>query len=180
MPTPPPPDDTWLWDSSPVPSGRPGTPIRVSIYDRLASGDEDHPKYKVLDNVQCLTIDHALGAHPGHASFRYVFDGLDEDAPQNIEEALDTSIDLEKVVKEGDYLVVEARRPDGAWVLQFYGRAMTFGLVLDQQTEEVHITATGYAQIAWDKPIGGAYMRDASDVLEGDDFETDLVAQFNP
>ena len=170
------PTDPWLWDSSPVPASRPAIPVTVARYD---SGEEGGTP-EILDNIECVEISQEIGIDPGRASFRYIFDGLDEEAPQSIEDALGTGTTLPKTIQPDDELIVYATPPGGDPEVIFHGKAMKFGMTLDEAREEVHIIAVGWAKVLWNTPMAGARVRDASDPTAGADFDTDIPAQFNP
>lgn len=137
-------------------------------------------QFTILDNIECIGIAHEIGIDPGRAQFRYRFTNLDPNAPQSIEEALDSTYSFAKTVEIGDELVVTATKPGGAEEFIFDGHPLIFGMNLDRETENVHIIAVGIAKTAWDTPIAGQIIRDASNVDTGKDTQTDVLAQFNP
>ncbi|MEO6809152.1 MAG: hypothetical protein ABI353_08555, partial [Isosphaeraceae bacterium] len=102
-------DDPWLPENSGL--ARPATPIAVARYDPDGGG----AAYEWLDNVVCISITDGLGTDPGSARLRYRFTGLDTNAPQSVEEALDSGHSGGKLIVEGDRIVVLAQTPAGEW-----------------------------------------------------------------
>ena len=172
-----PPTDPWLWDTTPVPRNRPGIRFVVAKYLPTAPAKS---RYVALPNVRCTGITRSLGADPGRATFRYVFDGRTAGAPQAVEQALSTAFTGPLAINPDDELVVRAQRPDGGVEVVFHGRALTFGGHLARDVDRATVGAVGIAGDLWESPIGGAYLRDASNVATGTDFASDVPAQFNP
>lgn len=168
--------DPWLPGDLADPPPRLRFAPSVRVYRYTPPSDYEH-----LDNVECVFIEQHTGADPGIAGFRYVFGNGDPDAPQSIEEALSLGSSLPKTVLEGDHLVVKATRPDAEVKILFDGHALDFGMALAGNQERVNIHAVGIARRLKDTVIGGAYLRDAStpNVITAN-FQSDLVAQFNP
>jgi hypothetical protein len=174
MPQPNP--DPWIAvDQGGVPIAYdPVAPIRVYRYDGVNT-------LTPLNSVECVSIERHAGTDPGHAGFRYKFDGFDPAAPQTIEDALSTESTLPGAVGVNDRLVVTGSRWDGMPVYLFDGFATDFRLELDAGGEMVDFFAIGVATRLWDTPIPGAKLRDSTQpTTPGADTDTDLVAQFNP
>jgi hypothetical protein len=179
--SPPPPIDPWLWPTSPVPLQRPATPI--GVYRYIPPGTAGTPgTYDLLDNVECLGIEQAMGIDPGRAHLRYRFTGLDEEAPQSIEDALGSNgTPPEKTIDVGWQIVVKATQPDEeTQEIVFWGTPVLFGMKLAPAIEGVEITCVGIAKEAWNTPVGGLLIRQSSNIATGKDFQTDIPAQFNP
>lgn len=168
--------DPWLPGllADPPPRLRPAAPVGVYRYTPPST-------YFHLDNVECISIEQRTGADPGIAEFRYIFGTGDTDAPQSVEEALTLGSSLPKTIVEGDRLVVKATRPDSEVRCLFDGHALDFEMALAGNQERVIIHAVGIARRLKDTVIAGAYLRDAStpNVITAN-FQSDLVAQFNP
>ncbi len=172
-----PPEDPWLWNTTPVPTDRAATPIVVARYNAQAASGK---QFQNLTSLRCVSIHRSIGTDPGRAVFRYAFDGQNANSPQSIEQALSTSVRLSEAINTGDQLVVKGIKPDGTNEFLFYGKALKFGFKLQGQVEQVFMTAIGIAKEFWNTPIAGAKIRDGSNVATGADIQTDVLAQFNP
>src|SRR4051794_8828340 len=104
--------DPWLPAGSSPPVVRPATPIAVFRYKPDEADPED--RLEEMPNLRCVAVQRREGADPGAAIFRYVFDGVSEDSPQSMEEAISTGFTGAKTVEIGDRLAVLAARPDEA------------------------------------------------------------------
>jgi hypothetical protein len=164
--------DPWL------PPGGDSVPLNMDgVYCQVVN----LTKGVVLDNVMFLDCTQNMGADAGMASFAYVFqDNGDPAAPQSFEQALDASFSLPKTVAANDVVQVSATRPDGVTEVLFIGYALDFGMVAEGETEEVHFYAQGLARSLWDTPVGGQYLRDATNPKTGNGTQTDIVAAMNP
>lgn len=169
--------DPWL-PVAPVPLGRDAATLAVYRYTPGSPGT-----YLLLDNVRCLAIERREGPEPSSARFRYVFTqtSADAQAPQSLEQALDTSFTGSKTIQPGDRLVVKAARPDGGIECLFDGYAFDFGGQIGEGSETAEVGALGVEVRARDTPLPGAIVRKADSVATaGADVPTDLPARFNP
>lgn len=173
--------DPWLPPgSNSLPLYLPATIFEVYRVATANSGDVENGRF-LLDNVLFHYCEQHMGDDPGVAAFSYAFsDNGDASAPQTFEDALNPQVVLPKTVATNDRLQVVAYRPDGVSIIVFDGYVLEFGLSLAEQTENVDFYAVGVAKTLWDTPIGGQYLRSASDTLKGTCQETDILAQFNP
>ncbi len=166
-------------------ASRPAIPIQVYKVSRsqASSGTMQVNGTTLLPNVACLAVEERIGVSPATAVFRYVFNGMDPQSPQNTEQALSTLYTtqyLSHLVESGDELAVLAMRPDGLPVWLFDGFVLAFDMKVDRHTDSVVMTAVGVAKRAWDTPIGGAVWRDSADPTTVLDIPTDRILQFNP
>src|SRR4051812_16675561 len=143
-------NDPWL-PGDPVALNRFATPI--AVYRVNGSSLE------AMTSLRCLFIEEREGPTPATAAFRYAFDGVDPDSPQSVEEALDVSFTLPKIVKVGDQLAVRATMPDSTTQWIFNGIPIEFGCQLKGDVETVVISCVGMFHRAWDAAIDGSYMR---------------------
>jgi hypothetical protein len=171
--------DPWLpGDSDYVPSNMPAT--LFTVY-KIATSRNDLTEDLILDNVNFLWHQQRMGDDPGIAAFSYVFqDNGDPDSPHCFEQALDSGYTLLKTVDAGDRLNVVATRPDGVQIVIFDGHILDFGMVIDGDTEQVDFYGVGVAKTLWDRPIGGAIMRNADSPMTDGQATTDIVSVFNP
>ena len=163
--------DPWLLPT-PVPVGTPAEIVQVYRFN-LGT-------LTLLPSVRCLHIEQHSGPDPGKAAFRYDFGNGDPLAPQSLVDALSSSVNLPETIAAGDTLAVQVTRWDGVVSFPFYGTALEFSGQYDKDSDEVIIEAVGIAKRLWDTPIPGLLIRDSSNPTAGKDFQTDLVAQFNP
>lgn len=166
------PIDPWLPGTT-VPLTRDAVPITVYRITGSSTLEE-------MDSLRCVSITWREGPVPRSATFRYAFDGLDTTSPQDFEQALSTAFTGAKVVNPGDRLAVQATMPDGTYQWIFDGHAYTFGGQLGHGEEVATVNCLGVEHRLWDKPIGGAFIRNANAPETVSDFSSDLVIQFNP
>lgn len=162
-------------ESASTPLGRPAASVGVFRYDPAGGG------YEFLPNIRVSTIRYREGADAGVARFRYVFGipGAD-DAPNSFTDVMSVDATSPGVVANDDRLVVLTPNPDGSPQVLFDGFAQVPEMGLGPRHEVVTFLAFGVAIRAWDTPIGGALMRDATDPKEVSDRPTNLVTHFNP
>ena len=164
-------NDPWL-PADPVPLTRAAVPI--AVYRINGSSLE------AMSSLRCVSITVREGPVPRSAVFRYAFDGLDTDSPQNFEQALSTAFTGPKVVNPGDRLAVRASKPDGSTEWIFDGYAFCFSGTLQGGQEGVSIGCLAREHRLWDSPIGGVLFRASDSVQSVADFITDGIIQFNP
>lgn len=167
--------DPWIPSTTPPFNGAFSA---VTVY--RVSGRPNSIQLQAMPNVECLTVEEDEGAVPASAVFRYVFDGRNNQAPQSIEQALSTAVNLPLTVQVGDELAVKATKPDGSFEWLFDGFPLSWGCHVAEGMEVVSLNATGIAKRLWDTPIPGALMRNSDNPKTVSDVPTDLVAQFNP
>lgn len=160
---------------SAIPLGRPAAVIAVFRYDGEGG-------YELLPNVRCLQIQFREGAEPGSARFRYAFDDPlgSPDDPQRFEQVYPLDASGPNVVSNDDRLVVRRLLDDGSDEVLFDGFASIPQADLGPETETVSFVALDTPIREWDKPLGGALMRDADNPLTDSNIQTDLPARFNP
>ena len=153
-------------------------PAQVGVY-RYQPGAS--PAFEFLPNIRVVQIQFREGADAGTARFAYVFDDRSPPTlPRSFQEVMSVDSALPGVVGNDERLVVLARNPDGSSQVLFDGFAQVPELGLSLDRESVTFLAFGVAIREWDRPIGGALMRDAGDPTVATDRPTDLVTHFNP
>ena len=173
----PPPEDPWLGTQTPVAANRGALPIAVARYKPTSPTGS---QFQILPSLRCRGVFRSIGADPGRAIFRYVFDGRNDQSPQSVEQAISTAFNSPQTVNVDDQLVVQAILPGNLKKFLFHGRALKFAIKLDQGTEVVEIVCQGIARDLWSTPISGTYLRDSNAVDIGRDTTTDIPCQFNP
>lgn len=176
------------WIPNPAPPYWPA--VQVSVYRITPTGEppESGPpsvNLYLLPNVEVVAVQTQEGPDPGTAVLRYRFDGMDDLAPQSLEQALSTAYNsqqLPHLVDVGDWLGVFVFDPvnnAGQWI--FSGFPLEWEGHLDGNVEAATMNCTGAAKRLWDTPFAGALMRNSDNPQTGgNDVPTDLIPQFNP
>lgn len=134
-----------------------------------------------LPNVQAINCISREGSDPGTAVFRYDLTWPNPtNAPQTVEEAVNTLSTKPWVINPSDRLTIQATKPDGTKEILFDGKALDWEVVLSDREETVEVTAYGIAKEEWSTPIPGQYARDGDAPATVSDVVTDLPASFNP
>ncbi len=162
-------------ESSSTPLGRHAASVGVFRYGPDGGG------YSFLPNIRVATIRYREGADAGIARFRYVFnDPTSDGTPDSFTQVMGVDASAPGVVANDDRLVVLTTNPDGTWQVLFDGFAQVPAMGISPNHELVTFLAFGVAIRAWDTPISGALMRDATSPTTVSDRATSLVTHFNP
>jgi hypothetical protein len=160
-----------------IPLARPAKQVLVYRYD------PESEEYTFLPNIRCLSVEYSEGANPPIARFRYSFgDPRDDgDSPTRAEQVYPLDADGDRVVLNDDEIYVETSTDDGDYDALFEGYASLPQADLNRSAESVTFECMGTPVREWDKPLGGALMRDAvKATTPGADVRTGLPARFNP
>lgn len=173
---------SFSYESSGVSPARRGISTQVFKYD--ADMDGVPGTLTPLPNVVCIDVE-MNEAEPGAARFRYVFDEYTSDPadPSRVEHVYPLDASGPRVVHPGDRLVVYRLDDSGGAQAIFDGHADLPQADINDRSEHVTFTAMGTQNRQWDRPLGGAYMRD-QDHPTGTTAEyhvpTGMPARFNP
>ena len=164
----------------PIPVARSSAALAVYLYDPTQT--DFSLKYTLLPNIRCLGASVRVGADPGAARFRYVFQdpSLAPDFPSRIEEVFSLDATGPYIVKTDDELVVVAIRSDGYHEMLMHCYAQVPQADLSAEVETVSFMGIGAPIREWDTPLPGAVVRDADSPTTISDIQTDLPVRFNP
>ena len=145
--------------------------------------DVEAETFSKLDNVRCERIEYRMGSTPGAAQFSYILDNSgaysDANYPTSFEDVWPLG-DASKALAIGTEIIVYAVDSNNEVDVLFHGHVENPQINVTGQGQGATFTAADVSMRCFDRPIGGAYQRDANDPQEGRVTQTDLVARFNP